>query len=1417
MENISSNNYDLEYNHNKEVLLNKLSDDAVYSKPLSSINQKMCHIDIKEDNSIIEKNNSDNENNNFIQSNSYINDAINEYNIDNPNKLNINNKNKNIANYATNSNEELYNLKEDIINNLNKYKTESISLKRSSAKNLTNKILISNSNNNINIDNLSKSNSLNNINADNNNVNITNISKDKLEDNDNPQCNKENLKEDSILYNKNKECNEEDNEYINNNLEILEPQDQPLYIMNLELEGRSAELKIYENSSADELSYSFCRDNGLDYDSMKYLKAQISSLLDQYKFKNSDNDNQCINDSNKNSNINSKRSKFEVIIEEDIEDGGNRSMSKDNITISDNNESNKEVTKINENDSSHLIDNSNFNNNNIIDPLNTSKRVSTENISNNNKEVITDSNKCSNKNLINTDINISNNNKNIENNDSGVNITTGVLINNTDTDNKNINLPLSFNKDILYNKIDNQSLDDENNCKFNIDNEDVNRNIDYEIKNKEKLNYDTDIKTSNIFKNKSDKISKKSNKYKSCKHDDLKSLNNSKNTSKQALFIYEFTNNDSIKQELNNNIKSTNIATKVKNNHKRKTKEKEKCLISNNNNNNSFKNNNENKNVNNNRDYLNNNSIQIINNNYNINIQNFENNFPIKLSNTNYCNNNLYNKGLLFKEEKDIKLNKIRCQSAINAQNKCTFNPITNKDKYKHVQPNHLHVLSIKDILEKKADIISNLKSKIVNDDYEYTFKPNLNNYDINNHNIKRNSINKINYYKSIQPLVYNTNFENTRKLNTINKVESDKLNNEYYNPKIINNNDYILSKSNRYGLNNTDKLILSKSNESNMQYNNNSNTLSKNDIKSIDINEDIKDLNLNINCEYNNNDNNKRLSNLYNENNNNNNTIYVSKDFTYRQQQYKKIHQLKLKTIKENVKNEESKLLSFLPNNEKFQNNISCIKKEFTDLMSKTFHNKHISQLNYLPNNSLTTINDKTIVKDINDKDKSNNFNIPKTSDLDVYTRSYLYSKVYDYNKSNKEELQTNVFLYNSKASKINLNSIKIFENKKNMLFLKLFYILDTDNDNIINRTSVATHRLNTKLNKLINPLIKELKEENETLNSQEFVHAMNYLYTSMEYKTKETLINLLVEIDKSKCSYLKIFYEDSNKSCKKMVKQDYLNYKSKELKSKVNYKCYKNNKLNSSLIYNELRLINNHYSIEDDKLNKHNINNNNNNNNDSVNNNCYNITNNNLIKDNMFNSDYKITNASNDDKVETDGKLTNNTNNANNKSKNLSQLLMNSNYNNFKIPCSLDNSSVIQLNKNINNVNNSFNNLISNYHNFNKYSCKNKYNIINNSASAFSYVDNIEKNLELKNQYVNMENKLKSNNSINNSNLSSSLGNSCKYNNNLNNTALISDRLNVNKLKESSIRSSIFTFKPNINENSRRIDSRKNIMYSE
>ena len=87
----------------------------------------------------------------------------------------------------------------------------------------------------------------------------------------------------SLEFNEKKDINNNKSEIdlkknINNNEDK-----KPFFLMTLEDNmGNCQQIKIYQNSNPSELAYYFCKENNLDFTSMKYIKSNIKSIVKKF-------------------------------------------------------------------------------------------------------------------------------------------------------------------------------------------------------------------------------------------------------------------------------------------------------------------------------------------------------------------------------------------------------------------------------------------------------------------------------------------------------------------------------------------------------------------------------------------------------------------------------------------------------------------------------------------------------------------------------------------------------------------------------------------------------------------------------------------------------------------------------------------------------------------------------------------------------------------------------------------------------------------------------------------------------------------------------------------------------------------------------------------------------------------------------
>ncbi len=100
--------------------------------------------------------------------------------------------------------------------------------------------------------------------------------------------------------------------------------------------------------------------------------------------------------------------------------------------------------------------------------------------------------------------------------------------------------------------------------------------------------------------------------------------------------------------------------------------------------------------------------------------------------------------------------------------------------------------------------------------------------------------------------------------------------------------------------------------------------------------------------------------------------------------------------------------------------------------------------------------------------------------------------------------ESQNKNFRDNSNQKVIDKQSKKLNDKIKQNVFRKIFNLLDSRSINQIDGSSIDTTVLPEKIRKIIDPLIQELRDQNETLTGEEFVMACEHLF-----KVKNSLLN--------------------------------------------------------------------------------------------------------------------------------------------------------------------------------------------------------------------------------------------------------------------------------------------------------------------
>ena len=135
--------------------------------------------------------------------------------------------------------------------------------------------------------------------------------------------------------------------------------------------------------------------------------------------------------------------------------------------------------------------------------------------------------------------------------------------------------------------------------------------------------------------------------------------------------------------------------------------------------------------------------------------------------------------------------------------------------------------------------------------------------------------------------------------------------------------------------------------------------------------------------------------------------------------------------------------------------------------------------------------------------------YNLKKEEDIDIFNKNYSYYKKYNFNKKqlikkfyNDNDINNHKICPKEKTEKI-LNDVY------SKVFTKLFNDLDSDQDNLITRLYINTSNIPDSILKIIEPILKELKDDNQTLNCEEFILVMIRLFEDTPLVDKQKLIN--------------------------------------------------------------------------------------------------------------------------------------------------------------------------------------------------------------------------------------------------------------------------------------------------------------------
>ena len=127
-----------------------------------------------------------------------------------------------------------------------------------------------------------------------------------------------------------------------------------------------------------------------------------------------------------------------------------------------------------------------------------------------------------------------------------------------------------------------------------------------------------------------------------------------------------------------------------------------------------------------------------------------------------------------------------------------------------------------------------------------------------------------------------------------------------------------------------------------------------------------------------------------------------------------------------------------------------------------------------------------------------------------DIFNKNYSYYIKYN---NNKEQLMKKIYKSEIEQNNKNFcnknNTNKIMDELYNKIFKKLFNELDSDHDDLITSLTINLNGISKSIIKILEPILKELKEDEQTLNCEEFILVMKRLFEDTPMLEKKKLIN--------------------------------------------------------------------------------------------------------------------------------------------------------------------------------------------------------------------------------------------------------------------------------------------------------------------
>ena len=134
----------------------------------------------------------------------------------------------------------------------------------------------------------------------------------------------------------------------------------------------------------------------------------------------------------------------------------------------------------------------------------------------------------------------------------------------------------------------------------------------------------------------------------------------------------------------------------------------------------------------------------------------------------------------------------------------------------------------------------------------------------------------------------------------------------------------------------------------------------------------------------------------------------------------------------------------------------------------------------------------------------------IQTEKNIDIFDKNYSYYKKYNLNKNQLvKKFYNNDYDLNEKNIRNKNNTNQIMNDLYSKIFKSLFNELDSDHDDLITSLTINLNEIPKFILNILEPILKELREDEQTLNCEEFILVMKRLFEDTPMIEKQKMIN--------------------------------------------------------------------------------------------------------------------------------------------------------------------------------------------------------------------------------------------------------------------------------------------------------------------